>query len=288
MTVGDQQLRVLIAGGSSGLGAAIAEAAVERGHFVLAGGRRFAAPQQVGGGTSLLEIALDVQDQGSCRAAVAEMERRFSGVDVVIANAGTASIGAFEETSLEEFTRVMDVNFFGAVRIIKAAIPVMRRRNSGVIIAVSSLSGLIGLPGDSAYAASKFALEGACEALFAEVARFGIKVVVVEPGAIATEFANAATLPTEMAEKQAYEFFNAHLKKRAQKVSGGASPKAIAEEIVAIMEAPDGPLRRPVGHQARMIVDRLKTETAESRRLLALNAAGLKWWDEGADTPQGS
>ncbi|MGD9799844.1 MAG: SDR family NAD(P)-dependent oxidoreductase [Parvularculaceae bacterium] len=147
---------MLVTGGGSGIGAAVVRRAAAGGHSVFAGGRRFDAlretVQKVDGG--VWTLPLNVRDESSCQAAIAAMVNALSGVDVLICSAGVASAGAFEETPIDEFKRVMDVNFLGVVRMAKAALPAMREAGSGVFIAVSSLSGLIGLPGDSPYAAS--------------------------------------------------------------------------------------------------------------------------------------
>jgi len=229
------------------------------------------------------EIALDVRNEASCRAAVDEMERRFGGVDVLVANAGVSSSGAFEETPIEEFRRVMDVNFLGAVRITQATLPKMRDAGGGHIVAISSLSALIGLPGDSAYSASKHALEGAFEALAAEVSRFGVSVALVEPGGVATEFMNEAFTGSS-APGTAYQAFNDAMCARTRNKSG-ADPRAIAEEIVSIIETPGVPLRRPVGDQARAVVSALRDLTGQARAKFAERAAGLEWWSKGAASP---
>lgn len=278
-------MRILVTGGSTGLGAAIAAAAAARGHQAFAGARRFKALRRSDhpGGGGLFEAPLDVTDFNSCRSAVAEMKTRLGGVDVVVANAGVAAAGSFEETPVEEFRRLMEVNYYGAVHIIKAALPEMRAARGGLIVVISSLSALVGLPGDSAYAASKFALEGACEALAAEVSRFGVRIILAEPGAVDTPLtALAPDAPRDAASP--YRAFNAFLNARARS-AGGAAPCDIAKEILDIIEKPSGDLRRPVGDQARMIVRMLATIGAAERAALARRAAGLDWWANGDDGP---
>ena len=278
-------MRILVSGGSSGIGAAIAAAGVARAHHVFAGGRRFRTLQCSSHADGrLVDIPLDVRDFLSCRAAVAEMVKRVGGVDVLVASAGLAAAGAFEETPIEEFHRVMDVNFYGVVRTIKAVLPEMRAARSGLVIVISSLSGLVGLPGDSAYAASKFALEGACEALAPEVAQFGVEVVLVEPGGVDTPLLEAAPpAPGDLAG--AYGAFNAFLRNRAESRRGGAGADEIAAEIWGIIENRGGPLRRPVGAQAKKIASLLPTLSDDARRQLALDASGLQWWRDGEDAP---
>jgi NAD(P)-dependent dehydrogenase (short-subunit alcohol dehydrogenase family) len=286
MTAGKEGLRILVTGASAGLGAAIAGGAAARGHRVLAGGRRFAALRQSSLGPTVSEIALDVRSDVSCRAAAATMMEKFDGIDVLVANAGVASVGALEETPVDEFRRVMDVNFFGSIRIIQAVLPLMRNARSGVIVAISSLSGLIGLPGDSAYAASKHALEGALESLAGEVSRFGVRVVLVEPGAIATGLMTRVSHAASHA-RSPYRAFHDHLRVRTSDAAG-AEPATIAAEILSLIESPDATLRRPVGDQARAVVKSLASQSAEARAAFSVRAAGLSWWVAGADGPEDS
>lgn len=282
---GKTTMRILVSGGSSGIGAAIAAAGIARGHHVFAGGRRFRTLQCSSDADGrLVEIPLDVLDSSSCRAAVDEMKKRVGGVDVLVASAGIAAAGAFEETPAEEFHRLMDVNFYGAIRTIKAVLPEMRAAKGGLVIVISSLSGLVGLPGDSAYAASKFALEGACEALAPEVARFGVEVVIVQPGGVDTPLLETAP-PAPGALTGDYGAFNAFLRDRAHNRRGGAGADEIAAEILGIIENRGGPLRRPVGDQARKTASLLPTLSDAGRRQLALDASGLQWWRDGEDPP---
>ena len=154
-----------ITGTSSGFGRAFAEHAIARGHNVVAAG---AAERAIG-------------------AAVA----RFGRIDVLVNNAGYGVVGALEETPDAELRAIMDTNFFGAMAVMRAALPVLRGQRDGAIVNMSSLGGQLSFAGFSAYSASKFALEGASEALAQEVAPFGVKVLIVEPGQFRTQLAGA-------------------------------------------------------------------------------------------------
>lgn len=183
-----------ITGASSGLGMAFAKYAVAAGYNVIATARTTpkldtivqAAPERT------MAIKLDVTAEGEVDAAIAKGVARFGRIDVLINNAGYGIVGAVEETSIAELRAQMETNFFGAAACIKAILPIMRRQQGGAIVNISSLGGQLSFAGFGAYSASKFALEGLSEALAQEVAPFGIKVLIVEPGAFRTEFAAAA------------------------------------------------------------------------------------------------
>lgn len=180
-----------ITGASSGFGLAFAEHALGRGYNVVATARNPAklaalaarAPDRV------LVQPLDVNSPAQAEAAVAAALARFGRIDVLLNNAGYGIVGAVEETPDAEFRAQMETNFFGAVTVTKAVLPHLRRQRSGAIVNISSLGGQLSFGGFGAYSASKFALEGMSEALAAEVAPFGIKVLIVEPGAFRTSFA---------------------------------------------------------------------------------------------------
>jgi NAD(P)-dependent dehydrogenase (short-subunit alcohol dehydrogenase family) len=180
-----------ITGASSGFGMAFAGYALDRGYNVVATARSVGkldalaarAPDRV------LVHTLDVTAPGDAEQAIAAAVRRFGRIDVLINNAGYGIVGAVEETPQAEFRAQMETNFFGAVSVVQAALPHLRQQGGGAIVNMSSLGGQLSLPGAGAYCASKFALEGMSEALAQEVAPFGIKVLIVEPGAFRTNFA---------------------------------------------------------------------------------------------------
>ena len=133
-------------------------------------------------------LQLDVTDDNSVTDAIDMISNRHGRIDVLVNNAGYDAFGAVEELSMEEIRQQFETNFFGAVRLMKAVIPIMRKQRSGIIVNVSSIGGLIGVPLNSAYAGSKFALEGFSESMKYELEDFGIKVILIEPGAVNTNF----------------------------------------------------------------------------------------------------
>ena len=181
----------LITGCSTGIGREIAEVALEQGHQVAVTARD---ESRVGDfverfGARALPLALDVTDKAQCADAVARTEQAFGRVDVLVNNAGYGYLAAIEEGEEPEVRAMFETNFFGALSMIKAALPAMRARRSGYIVNISSMAGLVANPGTGYYSASKFALEGLTEALSRELTPFGIRVSLIEPGPFRTDWA---------------------------------------------------------------------------------------------------
>ncbi len=179
-----------ITGSSAGFGRALAEAALADGDNVVATARQPHAMRALAGAAPgrMLALQLDVTDQQQREAAVAAAVDRFGAIDVLVNNAGLASVGAVEELDDTALRQLMDVMFFAPVALVQAVLPGMRQRHSGSIVQISSMGGQVSMPGFGAYCAAKFALEGLSDALAAEVAPYGIHVLIVEPGAFATSF----------------------------------------------------------------------------------------------------
>lgn len=183
-----------ITGASSGFGAELAKAAIERGDQVVATFRKAAQASDFtmayqGKG---LGVLLDVTQPAQIEAGVQRALQQFGRIDVLVNNAGYGTIGAVEEFSMEEIREQFETNFFGAVALTKAVLPLMREQKSGHILAISSAAGFKATGGFGVYNASKFALEGFNEALAQEVGPFGIKVTIVQPGPFRTQFAGSS------------------------------------------------------------------------------------------------
>src|SRR3954453_13183737 len=176
-----------ITGSSRGLGREFVEAALSRGDTVAATARSTASLDDLGVkyGDGVLPLAVDVTDKAGVFQSVNRAKHYFGRLDVVVNNAGYAQIGAVEELTEQQLRDQLETNLFGAVWVIQAALPHLREQGSGHFFQLSSVAGLIAMPLGSAYHASKWALEGFNEALAAEVAEFGIKVTIVEPGGYA-------------------------------------------------------------------------------------------------------
>lgn len=241
---------VLITGGSRGIGRVIATHLSSKGYHVFATSRQTGhpLPENVHG------VALDVQDDQSVSNCIGEVIQQAGRVDVLINNAGFDLYGALEETSLDEFKEQMDTNLMGAVRMVKAVLPHMRSQGMGRIINVSSLGGRIGLPMNSAYAASKFALEGLSESLRLELLPMNIKVSVVVPGAVATD-----TLDTSIREvsagMQAYAGRRQSMvkKMRSDGTASSVKPQDVANAVERLLLDANAPFSATVGLQAAMV-----------------------------------
>ncbi|RUM21473.1 SDR family NAD(P)-dependent oxidoreductase [Rhizobium vallis] len=186
----------LITGSSRGLGRALAEAVLASGDNLVATARDPAQLADLSGryGGQVLALALDVTDEVAAAAVVDAAVRRFGRIDVLVNNAGYGNVGSIEDTSLADFRAQIETNLFGTIIMTKAVIALMRGQGAGHIIQFSSVGGRIGPAGRGAYSAAKFGVEGFSEVLSKEVAPFGIKVTVIEPGGFRTDFAGASTV----------------------------------------------------------------------------------------------
>jgi NAD(P)-dependent dehydrogenase (short-subunit alcohol dehydrogenase family) len=184
----------VITGAGRGMGVDLARAALAAGHAVVATGRTpERVAQTVGAGEDLLVVKLDVTDLADTDAAVRAAVERFGRIDVLVHNAGIFIAGFFEEISPEQFRRQLETNLFGPMNLTRAVLPVMRRQRAGLVVTFSSTAGVVGQEFCTAYAASIFGLEGWIESLTPEVAPFGIRTMLVEPGFFRTELLEAAS-----------------------------------------------------------------------------------------------
>jgi NAD(P)-dependent dehydrogenase (short-subunit alcohol dehydrogenase family) len=262
--------RWLITGCSTGFGREIARAALEAGHSVVVTARRADAVRDFVDefGDRAVAVALDVTDVGQVAAAVAAAENAFGGIDVLVNNAGHGYLSAVEEGEDAEVRKLFDVNYFGAVDMIKAVLPAMRARGSGHIVNMSSMTGLVANPPNAYYSSTKFALEAVTEALAAEVRPLGIKVTAIEPGAFRTDWATrsmkeSATPITDYADVAARKDL---IKQFADHLPG--DPRKVAEAVLMVTELDDPPLRLLLGR------DVLKA----MRDKIAATSASIEEW----------
>ena len=234
---------VLITGASSGIGQACAWHLAGRGYQVFGTSRR----PQPGAAEPFEIIPMDVTDEDSVRQGVAAVLARAGRLDAVVNNAGFGFGGAVEDTSIEEAQELFETNFFGMLRVCRAVLPHLRERRAGTIVNVSSLAGLIAQPFVGMYCATKFATEGATEALRMEMRPFGIHVVLIEPGDTRTAF-TANRRPTEAS--QAGSPYAASMKRCLAVIEHdeqtGTSPEAVARLLERILRARSPRLRYPV------------------------------------------
>lgn len=227
---------VLITGASSGLGRACADHLAGLGHHVYGSRRRADFPQELAGLTYPRMIPMDVCDDGSVRAAIEFVLNAEKRLDVVVNNAGIGVAGAVEDTSIEEARALFETNFFGVHRVCRAALPTLRAQRSGLIVNISSLGGLVAIPFQGFYSASKFAIEALTEALRMELAPFGIRVTMIEPGDFKTGFTDNRTFTKQASTNPAYE----SACRRAVAVMEhderhGAPPTQLARTLAAIV-----------------------------------------------------
>ena len=258
----------LITGASSGFGRAIAEAALAAGDTVVATARNpktlddlvAAHPDRA------VAVALDVTDGARIKEVVAEAVLWYGRVDVLVNNAGRGHVGAVEETTDEELRDLMELHFFGPAALIREVLPHMRRQGSGAIVQMSSMGGRYSFPAVGAYSATKFALEGLSQALAQEVAGFGIKVLVVEPGSFRTNLAGGGqTVSASMPEYKALvEPFEVDFRESDGLQPG--DPAKLAQAIISALAAERTPLRLPLGADALdMVIERSAADEQELR-----------------------
>ncbi|MDU0970093.1 MAG: oxidoreductase [Actinomycetaceae bacterium] len=235
-----------ITGVSRGFGREWASAALERGDRVAGTARDLSTIEDLADrfGDSFLPIRLDVTDRTGDYAAVDQASRHFGRLDVVVNNAGYGQFGMVEELSEADIRRQMETNFFGAVWVTQAALPIMRAQGGGHIVQVSSIAGVTAVPNLSAYHASKWALEGFSQSLAQETARFGIHVTLVEPGAFATDWGGASAQRAHMSTvyDAVREDAAAAFRKNTQGSAPG-DPAASAAAVLAVVDAECPPLR---------------------------------------------
>jgi len=242
-----------ITGAGRGMGVDIAKAALAAGYGVVATGRD---PERVsaaiGDSDNLLTVKLDVTDTADAQAAVEAAVDRFGRIDVLVNNAGNFNAGFFEEIAPEDFRGQIETTLFGPVNVTRAALPFMRARRSGLVVTISSTAGISGQQFCTAYAASKFGVEGWMESLTPEVAPFGIRTMLVEPGFFRTE------LLTPESTKFAASSIEDYAERTEQTVAGwtsmnglqGGDPAKLADALITLTSQEEPPLRFAAGADA--------------------------------------
>ena len=254
-----------ITGAATGIGRTLAEEVLARGECVTATARRPSRLSELEESypDTVLAAGLDVTKPEEARAAMQAAASRFGHIDVVVNNAGFGLFGALEELPNEELRREFDTNVFGAIAVIRAALPHLREQRSGHLIQISSLEGISPeVAGETAYAATKFACEGIAEALDKEVSELGIQVTIVEPGPVRTNFGDGASVTPpkddDYAETvgEALEWFEELDGKQPN------DPERVAGAIIEVTDADEPPLRLALGEEALAAI-RAKLERHE-------------------------
>ena len=254
-----------ITGAGRGMGLEFAKAALGAGHSVVATGRNIETViKAIGEHDKLLVVKLDITDPVDAKDAVGAAMERFGRIDVLVNNAGNFYAGFFEEVSQEQVERQIRTNLFGPMNVTRAVLPVMRKQRSGLVVTLSSLAGLVGQEFCSAYAASKFGLEGWMESIRFEIEPFGIRTTIVEPGFFRTDLLEeASTIWAELSIDD-YAERTAQTKPAWQAMSGRQSndPAKLAKALVMLVDSGQPPLRWVAG------ADALPTAEQKARDLL--------------------
>jgi NAD(P)-dependent dehydrogenase (short-subunit alcohol dehydrogenase family) len=247
-----------ITGAGRGMGVDIAKAALAAGNAVVASGRN---PERVsaalGAHDDLLVVKLDVTDPADAKDATRAAVERFGRIDVLVNNAGNFYAGFFEELSPQDFRAQVETLLFGPLNVTRAVLPVMRAQRSGLVIAISSTAGLVGAEFNSAYAAAKFAVEGWIESLAPEVAPFGIRTMVVEPGFFRTELLSPES--TSYAEPSIEDYAERTNQTvaawNAMNGQQGGDPAKLANALVQLADQDEPPRRWVAGADAIAAVE---------------------------------
>jgi len=264
----------LITGVSSGFGRTIAEAALARGDSVTGTLRKkeeAAAFEALAPGRTRACL-LDLTDRDNVLPVIAEAVERRGGVDVLVNNAGYAQAGAVEEFEEAEIRDQMETNFFGLVAATRAVLPVMRRQRSGHIVNIASVAGLMGFPGLAMYSASKFAVVGFSEALAGEMAPFGVKVTVLEPGAFRTRFSSSSSFTRARRPIDAYEPTAGQIFRQIASSDGHqpGDPERAAQAVLQLVDLEEPPVHLLLGKDAVRL----------HRQKLELTSQSIDQWEE--------
>jgi NAD(P)-dependent dehydrogenase (short-subunit alcohol dehydrogenase family) len=272
-----QQNKVaIITGSSSGIGFETSLILARNGFHTYAAVRNLDKSQPLidmakKDGLSIQAIELDVSNDKSVEDAINRVLSENKRIDVVVNNAGYALVGSFEDLSMDEIKSQFETNFFGAIRVIQAILPSMRNQRNGRIVNLSSMGGRMAIPLDSAYHGTKFALEGLSESLQYEVEQFGIKIIIIEPGAIKSNFFNNLKMASKAQRP------DSPYTQMMQKLNAGfsfilenaAHPVEVAKVILAAATSEDPQLRYTVGDDAAMILQAKRTMSdTEFRNLM--------------------
>jgi short-subunit dehydrogenase len=279
-----QQKVAIITGSSSGIGHATA--------LLLARNRfhTYATMRNIKKSVDIMEIAnrerlplqviqLDVNDDTSIRNSIEKVISEKQRIDLLVNNAGYGLVGAFEDLSVEEIKTQFETNFFGVIRLTQQVLPIMRKQKSGTIVNVSSGAGLIGFPGMSAYVSSKFALEGLSESMSYELEQFGIKIVIIEPGVIRTNFKKNAVMSKKSLDDSSISPYSSIIQKMDASINSiiehATPPEEVAKAILHVVTSNNPELRFPIGNDIIMMLETKKSMSDEDfRKMMMQNIIG--------------
>lgn len=269
----------IVTGSSSGIGFETSLALARNGFYT------YATMRNLDKSKTILELArleelplevlrLNVTDDKSVKKAIEKIANEQERIDVLVNNAGYALVGPFEELSIEEFKEQFETNVLGAIRVTQGVLPIMRNQRCGTIVNISSIAGRIGFPLTSAYVSSKFALEGLSESIAYETEQFRIKVILIEPGVIKTNFDNNLKIGKRVAATDPNSPYAEITKRRIlgfkPRFEKGSHPTEVAKAILKAIQSENSPeLRHLVGNDAFKLMEiRKNTSDKEFRKLV--------------------
>ena len=280
----EQQKVAIVTGSSSGIGYATSLLLAKNRFHTYATMRNIeksADIQQIANKERLplQVIQLDVNDDASIRNSIEKVRSENERIDVLVNNAGYGLIGAFEDLSAEEIKSQFETNFFGVIRLTKQVLPIMRKQKSGTIVNVSSGAGRIGFPGMSAYVSSKFALEGLSESMSYELEPFGIRVVIIEPGVIRTNFKKNSVMSKKSLDNSSISPYSSIIQKMDASISSiiehATPPEEVAKAILHAVISNNPELRYLVGNDLIMMAETKKSMSDEDfRKMMMQNILG--------------
>lgn len=214
---------------------------------------------------SIKIVQLDVTNDNSINTAIKTIYDESGKIDVLVNNAGYGSVGAFEDIPMEEIKSLYETNFYGLIRVTKAVLPIMRKQRSGKIINISSGAGRFGFPTGSIYVSSKFAIEGLSESLAYEVDPFGIKVILIEPGVIKTNFFNASIITKKSLDPNSpyFKMFKDMDSEFSKMIEHASTPDLVAQTVFEAATSSNPKLRYPAGNDVKQLLDSKKNMTDE-------------------------
>jgi NAD(P)-dependent dehydrogenase (short-subunit alcohol dehydrogenase family) len=277
----EQQKVAIVTGSSSGIGYATSLLLARNGFHT------YATMRNIGRSADVQEIAykerlpleviqLDVNDDASIRDSIEKVESENERIDVLVNNAGYGLVGAFEDLSVEEIKSQFETNFFGVIRLTQQILPIMRKQKSGTIVNISSGAGRIGFPGMSAYVSSKFALEGLSESMSYELEPFGIKVVIIEPGVIRTNFKKNSVMSKKSLDNSSISPYSSIIQKIDSSISSmvehATPPQEVAKAILHAAVSNNPELRYLVGNDMIMMAETKKSMSDEDFRKMMMQS----------------
>jgi NAD(P)-dependent dehydrogenase (short-subunit alcohol dehydrogenase family) len=259
----------LITGCSRGLGRALAEAVLASGDRLAATARDPAALADLiaMGGERAIALSLDVTDEAAAKQAISTAVERYGGLDIVVNNAGYGNVAPIEDTTLDDFRAQIEINLFGTIIMTKAVIPLFRKQGSGHFFQFSSIGGRAGATGRAPYSAAKFGVEGFSEVLATEMAPFGVKVTIVEPGGFRTDFAGPSTRIADGNPAYAETVGKTAAMQRDYDGKQPGDPARAAQAIITVALKDKAPLRLVLGRDAYA-----RAEQTDETRLAELRA----------------